>query len=84
MPLQYVVRFDRPAASTGPDAVLIAAERFSESYHEGQLAAYVFYDGDDCEVARVRAAQVVYVAVAGVAVEPGPPRSDHAAEDTEQ
>jgi hypothetical protein len=79
--MQYVVRFDRPAASTGPDAVLIAADRYSESYHEGRLAAYIFYDGDGGEVARVRAAQVVYVAVAGTAVEPKPVELGRLAED---
>ncbi|MHB8576623.1 MAG: hypothetical protein ACYDCQ_14970 [Dehalococcoidia bacterium] len=68
--MQFIVRFDRPAPSTGPDAVLIAAERYSEHFHDGQLAAYLFTDADGGEVARVRAAQVVYVAVAGTATEP--------------
>ncbi len=88
--MQFVVRFDRPATSTGPDAVLLSAQQFRESYHEGQLVAYLFLDGEERLVALVRAAHVVYIAVAGSASEPGRPapppageRSDGAFEQPE-
>lgn len=77
--MQYVVRFDRPATSTGPDAVLLNAHQFRESYHEGQLVAYLFLDVEERLVALVRSAHVVYIAVAGTASEPGrpaPPATD--------
>lgn len=67
---QYVVRFDRQADSTGPDAVSIVAERFTESYREGAVSAYQFFDAEDNIVAMVRAARVVYIARAGTATEP--------------
>jgi hypothetical protein len=70
--MPYVVRFDRAAVSTGPDAVVIAAERYAESYREGRLEAYRFFDGDGEEVAMVRAGGVVYIARAGVVEEPSP------------
>ena len=70
--MPYVVRFDRAAVSTGPDAVVIAAERYTESYREGRLEAYRFFDGDGEEIAMVRAAGVVYIARAGVVEEPPP------------
>ena len=71
--MEYVVRFSRTANSTGPDAVLIRAERYSESYHEGRLASYRFFDAEDVEVALVRAEDVTYIACAGRAVEPDAP-----------
>lgn len=83
--MQFVVRFDRPATSTGPDAVLLTAARFSESYHEGMLVAYLFWDAEDAQVALVRAAHVVYIAAAGTASEPGRPAQtpdDAASEQT--
>lgn len=70
--MQYVVRFDRPRGSTGPDAVLVTADRWGESYREGQLVAYQFLDEDGSLVAMVRAAQVTYIAMAGFAEEPSP------------
>lgn len=68
--MQFVVRFDRPRGSTGPDAVVVTADSWGESYREGQLIAYQFLDGDGGLVAMVRAAEVTYIAVAGYAVEP--------------
>jgi hypothetical protein len=78
--VQYVVRFDRPATSTGPDAVLLSAHHFRESYHEGQLVAYLFLDEEERLVALVRSAHVVYIAVAGTASEPGRPLPREASE----
>ncbi|HLZ70687.1 MAG TPA: hypothetical protein VKV26_12370 [Dehalococcoidia bacterium] len=66
----FVVRFDRLADSTGPDAASISAERYIESYHEGVLTAYRFLDDDGNEVAMVRAARVAYIARAGAVTEP--------------
>jgi hypothetical protein len=73
--VQYVVRFDRPGTSTGPDAVVLTAERYGEAYHEGHLVAYLFFDEEGREVAMVRSAHVVYIAVAGTAIEPAAPPS---------
>ena len=70
--MPYVVRFDRATVSTGPDAVLIAATRYSESYREGHIEAYRFFNDDGEEIAMVRATGVVYVARAGVVEEPEP------------
>jgi len=70
--MQYAVRFDRSSTSSGPDAVLIEAERYSESYSEGRLAAYRFFDEQGRETAMVRAHQVVYIALAGTTVEAAP------------
>jgi hypothetical protein len=72
-PTQFVVRFDRSESSTGPDAVSIVAERFSESYRDGLIVAYAFFDAEGTQVAMVRAAHVVYIARAGTAVEPAQP-----------
>ncbi|HZQ36995.1 MAG TPA: hypothetical protein VFD32_13780 [Dehalococcoidia bacterium] len=69
----FVVRFDRQADSTGPDAASISAERYVESYHEGVLVAYRFLDVDGNEVAMVRAARVAYIARAGSVTEPAQP-----------
>jgi len=66
----FVVRFDRLADSTGPDAASISADRYIESYHEGVLTAYRFLDGEDNEVAMVRAGRVAYIAHAGAVTEP--------------
>jgi len=71
--MPYVVRFDRAAVSTGPDAVIIDAERYAESYREGRLEAYRFFDSDGEEVAMVRAAGVVYIARTGIVEEPPRP-----------
>ena len=71
--MSYVVRFDRAAFSTGPDAVIIDAERYAESYREGRLEAYRFFNNDGEEVAMVRAAGVVYIARHGVVEEPPRP-----------
>lgn len=71
--MPYVVRFDRAAVSTGPDAVVIAADRYAESYREGRLEAYRFFDAEGEEVAMVRGSGVVYIARAGVVEEPEPP-----------
>lgn len=71
--MQFVVRFDRQGDSTGPDVVTITADRYTESYHEGALSAYRFFDGDGREIAMVRAARVTYVAAAGAVVEPAAP-----------
>lgn len=69
----FVVRFDRLADSTGPDAASISAERYVESFHEGALVAYRFLDADGIETAMVRAARVVYIARAGSVTEPAQP-----------
>lgn len=69
----FVVRFDRQADSTGPDAASINAERYVESYHEGLLVAYRFLDAEGNEVAMVRAARVAYIARAGAVTEPAQP-----------
>ncbi len=68
--VQYAVRFNRSLDSTGPDAVLITADHFTESYREGQLTAYQFLDSEGRQVALVRAAQVLYIAIAGCVQEP--------------
>lgn len=70
--MPYVVRFDRPAVSTGPDAVVIDAARYADGYREGRLESYRFFDADNREVAMVRAPGVVYIAQAGTVVEPEP------------
>jgi len=68
--VQFVVRFDRQGDSTGPDVVTVVAERYAESFHEGALSAYRFFDADGREIAMIRAARVTYVAAAGAVVEP--------------
>ncbi len=50
--------------------MLITADRFTESYHEGQLTAYQFFDDEGRQVALVRSAQVLYIAIAGSVQEP--------------
>jgi len=73
LPVDFVVRFDRLADSTGPDAASISAARYLESYHEGVLVAYRFLDAEGNEVAMVRAARVAYIARAGSVTEPAQP-----------
>jgi hypothetical protein len=75
--VQYAVRFDRSLDSTGPDAVLITADRYAECYREGQLTAYQFFDVEGRQVALVRAAQVLYIAVAGCVQESQPDVARH-------
>ena len=79
--MQFVVRFDRTGTSTGPDAVVITASQFTEAYREGMLVAYHFFDEEGAEVAMVRAAQVTYIAIAGIAAEPRPPTGPFVAPD---
>lgn len=68
--MPYVVRFDRPSVSTGPDAVVIDAVRYADGYREGRLESYRFFDADNREIAMVRAPGVVYIAQAGTVAEP--------------
>jgi hypothetical protein len=68
--VEYVVRFDRSPDSTGPDAIVVHAARYVESYHEGVLQAYRFLDVDGGEVAMVRSPRVAYIAIAGTVSEP--------------